>query len=164
MNLNKYAKKAIVLNIMADVPKVDINAFRKQIEADVHKLMTPAVRKVYKETPQALEKLYVSELYDSQSWDTRHVITGNVTEAQLREICKPLKAAVEARQAIYNKLSGVMESVRTLAALKKLLPEFAAYFPTEDEPTKNLPAVANLVTDMVKLGWPTDKRKLKVTK
>ena len=164
MNLNKYAKKAIVSSIMADVPKVDIAAFRKQIEAEIYKLMTPAVRKVLKETPKALNTGYVSELYDGQSWDTRNIILGNVSDKQLREICKPLDEAVAARQAIYSKLTGVMESVRTLGALKKLLPEFAAYFPTEDEPTKNLPAVANLVTDMVKLGWPTDKRKLKVTK
>ncbi len=149
---------------MADVPKVDVVAHRKQIEAEIYKLMTPAVRKVYKETLEALQKMYVEGLYDGVSWDSRHVVTGNVSEAQLKAICKPIKDAIEARQAIYNKLSGVMESVRTLVQLKKLLPEFTAYFPTEEEPAKNLPAVANLVTDMVKLGWPTDKRKLKVTK
>jgi hypothetical protein len=38
------------------------------------------------------------------------------------------------------------------------LPEFEKYFPAEDAPiSKNLPALANMVADLTKLGWPKGK-------
>ena len=159
MKLNKYQKQAIVTAIMADVPKVDVAAHRKDIQAAVVKEMSPAVRKVYKECPDALRKEYRSDLYDGTSWETRYVIIGDVTEARLNELMKPLTAAIEARAAVCSKLKAAIEACTTLKKLKELLPEFEAYFPTEAEPTKNLPAVANLVTDMMKLGWPEGKTK-----
>ena len=159
MKLNKYQKAAIISNIMGDVPKVDVAAHRKEIQAAVVKEMSPAVRKVYKECPDALRKEYRSDLYDGVSWDSRYVIIGDVTEARLDELMKPLSDAIVARDDVCRKLRGVVESCTTLKKLEELLPEFKAYFPTEEAPTKNLPAVANLVTDMMKLGWPKGKTK-----
>jgi len=159
MKLNKYQKNAIVSSIMRDVPKVDVATHRKEIQAAVVKEMSPAVRKVYKECPDALTKVYRSDLYDGSSWDTRYVITGDVTEARVDALMKPLCDAISARAAVCSKLKAAIESCSTLKKLKELLPEFEAYFPTEDAPTKNLPAVANLVTDMMKLGWPEGKTK-----
>ena len=83
-----------------------------------------------------------------------------VDEKTLEAITKPYRDAEKARGDLYQKLKGVIEACTTLKKLKELLPEFEAYFPTEAEPTKNLPAVANLVTDMMQMGWPKDKRKL----
>lgn len=160
MRLDKYAKSAIIRAIMADVPKPDVVAYRKSIQAEVVKLMTPAVRKVYKECPKALVEEYVSDLYDGVNWESRYIILGNVTKTQLAAACKPLTEAIAARNKVECALKGVVESTSTLNRLKELLPEFVKYFPTEAEPSKNLPAVANLVTDMVKLGWPDKKKKV----
>lgn len=158
MRLDKYAKSAIIRAIMADVPKPDVVAYRKSIQAEVVKLMTPAVRKVYKECPKALTAEYVSDLYDGSDWESRYIVLGNVTKTQLADACKPLELAIAARNKVERDLKGVVESTSTLKRLKELLPEFVKYFPTEAEPSKNLPAVANLVTDMVKLGWPAKKK------
>lgn len=163
MKLNKYQKQAIVNNIMADVPHVDIATHRKRVVEGVIKLMTPAVRKVYKETPTALNTYYVPNLYDGVDWNSRMLYVGNVTEEELKPLLAPLEEAVKQRDATYRKLQGVIEACTTLKKLKELLPEFEQYFPTEAEPTKNLPAVANLVTDMMKLGWPKGGKK-EVTK
>ena len=80
--------------------------------------------------------------------------------AKLTDIIKPYKDEDEARQALKQKLHGAVMACSTLNSLKKALPEFINYFPTEQQPTKNLPALANLTTDLVKLGWPKDKTKL----
>ena len=162
MRLDKYMKSAIIRAIMADVPKPDVVAYRKSIQAEVCKLMTPAVRKVYKECPKALASEYVSDLYDGSDWESRYIVLGNVTKEQLQAACKPFNDAVTAREKVQNDLRGIVESTSTLKRLKELLPEFVKYFPTEAEPSKNLPAVANLVTDMVKLGWPDKKKKVGV--
>lgn len=154
MKLNKYQKNAIVAAIMEDVPKVDVVAEKVAIQAAIVKAMSPEVRKVYKTAPQALVKTAVPELYDDITWVSRDVIVGDVTSTMLCDILKPFMDKVEARRAVRSKLMGVVESCSTLAQLKKLLPEFESYFPSETAPTKNLPAVANLVTDMMKLGWP----------
>lgn len=159
MKLNKYQKQAIVSNIMADVPKIDTEAHRKRIMDGVQKLMTPAVRKVYKETPKALNNCYVPNLHDGVDWGSRVIYIGNVTEEELKPLLAPLDEAVKHRDDTYRKLKGVIESCTTLKKLKELLPEFEQYFPSEAEPTKNLPAVANLVTDMMKLGWPKGAKK-----
>ena len=160
MKLNKYQKAAIISNIMEDVPPIDIEAHRKRMQDGVVKLMSPAVRKVYKTQPDALKTQYYSELYDDKTYDSRHLIVGDVSKDESDKLYEPLCEAVKQRHTLYRKLTGVIEACTTLKKLKELLPEFEAYFPTEAEPTKNLPAVANLVTDMMQMGWPKDKRKL----
>ena len=160
MKLNKYQKQAIVNTIMNDIPALDVAAHKARIQGEIVKLMSPAVRKVYKEQPRALNTYCVSDLYDGSSWDSRNIIVGDITEEQVKKLLKPLRDEVDKRTQTYRKLTGVVDSCTTLKKLKELLPEFEAYFPTEEEPTKNLPAVANLVTDMMQMGWPKDKRKL----
>lgn len=160
MRLDKYAKSAIIRAIMEDVPKPDVKAYRKTIQAEIVKLMSPAVRKVYKECPDALVKEYNSELYDGVDWDSRYVVVGNVPKDQFSAIFKPLSDAIRAREKVQSDLRGVVESASTLKRLKELLPEFVKYFPTETEPAKNVPAIANLVTDLTKLGWPDKKKKV----
>lgn len=53
------------------------------------------------------------------------------------------------------KLRGLADSVTTLPALKKLLPEFVKYMPEDKQQAcKTLPATANVVSDFVAAGWP----------
>ena len=53
-------------------------------------------------------------------------------------------------------------SCTTRKALANLLPEFEQYLP-EDTPAaiRSLPAIANIVADFSKAGWPKDKTKEK---
>lgn len=159
MKLNKYQKESIVRAIMDDVPKPNVAAVKKEVQEGIVKLMTPAVRKVYKETPEALTKEYYSALYDDKDWNSRFVILGNVTKAQVDVLMEPLNKQNRLRNDTRTRLEGVVKSCSTLKQLKDLLPEFVKYFPTEVEPTKNVPAIANIVTDLNKLGWPKGKAK-----
>lgn len=155
MKLNKFQKQAIVRAIMADVPKVDKAKRRAAIQAEVVKLMSPAVREVYNTTPYALRTQHVGDLcYDGSSWASRDVIAGDVSEKDIKVICEPYKAEDEARRKAERSLAGVVEACSTLKQLKERLPEFTKYYPTEEAPTANLPALANVVADLSKLGWP----------
>ena len=155
MRLDKYTKQSIVKSIMADVPKVDKDKRRTDLQAAVVKLMSPECRKVYNKTPKALRTYHVGDtLYDGHSWGTRDIIAGDVDDKAIEKLLTPYRDEDNERHNTKCKLTGIVDGCSTLAGLKKLLPEFVSYFPTEQQPTKNLPAVANMVADLSKLGWP----------
>jgi hypothetical protein len=162
MRLDKYTKSSIIRAIMDDVPAPDKAKRRADLQAAVVKVMSPEVRKVYNKTPSALRTHHVGDvIYDGYGWNTRDIIAGDVTDKVIEEIIKPYKAEDEARHATKRKLQGIVEGCSTLKQLQTLLPEFKQYMPTETAPTKNLPAVANMVADLSKLGWPKGKTSTK---
>jgi hypothetical protein len=61
------------------------------------------------------------------------------------------------REALQNKLTQTIHSINTVKQAHDLMPEFAKYLPEVVEKTKQLPAVANLVADLNKAGWPPKK-------
>ena len=155
MKLTKFQKEAIVRAILQDVPKPDMAKRREAAQAAIVKLMSPACRKVYRETPDALATHHVgSTLNDYSSWASCRIIVGNVTEKQIDEVLAPFKAEDDQRDAARRNLKSAIMACTTLAALEKTFPEFKKYYPTETQPTKNLPALANVVADLSKLGWP----------
>lgn len=158
MRLDKYTKASIVKAIMNDVPEPDKAKRRVDLQAAIVKAMSPEARKLYNKTPSALRTHHVGDtLYDSRSWSTRDIIAGDVDDKTIDKLLKPYKDEDDARAATKRKLQGIVEGCSTLKQLKTLLPEFEQYMPTEAAPTKNLPAVANMVADLSKLGWPKNK-------
>ena len=158
MKINKYDKQAIVKAIMNDVPKPDKTKRRAAIQDAVVKAMSPVVRKVFKECPGALRNEYVGDLTYDNTWASREVIVGDVTAEVLEAILKPYREEDDARHNAETKLRNAIESCTTRKALMDRLPEFEKYFPAESAPmSKNLPALANVVSDLSKLGWPKKK-------
>ena len=150
MKLTKYEKEAIVRSIMQDVPVKPDQVLKAEIQAAFVAGMSDPIKKLYKTHHKALKTETVSSWDSPLSYRTDFI----VGDAQVAEVLKPLKAQKEARDAVQTKLSAAVMGCSTLAQLKKMLPEFISYFPSETEPTKNLPAVANMVADLSKLGWP----------
>ena len=157
MRLDKYTKQSIVRAIMQDVPPIDKAARRLAVQAAIVKAMSPEVRKVFKSNPGALRTTYVGDVVEIDDYSSRSITVGDVTDKQLEEILKPYKAEDSAVYDTKRKLQGIVEGCSTLKQLQTLLPEFKQYMPTEAAPTKNLPAVANMVADLSKLGWPKGK-------
>ena len=149
MRLNEYAKRAILRSIVADIPKPSVEAARIVIQAALLKGMSPLARKLYKQNPAALTKDHIG--YDHGFEYTSMVVVG---DADFAAVMKPYVEAKDQRRDVYNKLKGIIDGCTTLKQLKTLLPEFEKDLPTEEAPTKNLPAVANVVADLTKLGWP----------
>ena len=159
MKIDKYVRLSIVRAIMNDVPKPDKVKRRADLQAAIVKAMSPDVRKVFKTTPDALKTSYFGDLvYDSLNWNTHDVVVGDVTQEKLDELAKPYKDEDDAIHQARCKLEGAIEGCTTRKALMTRLPEFEAYFPSEEAPmSKTLPALANMVADLSKLGWPKGK-------
>ena len=156
MKIDKYVRQSIVRAIMHDVPKPDKVKRRADLQAAIVKAMSPAVRKVFNECPDALKTEYLGDLtYDDNNWDTRALVVGDVTAEKLEELSKPYKDEDEAIRAARSKLEGAIEGCTTRKSLMTRLPEFEKYYPAEEAPmSKNLPALANVMSDLSKLGWP----------
>ena len=159
-SITKWDKQAIVKAIMADVPKVDKKKRREELQAAIVKFMSPEARKLFKTSPHALRTYHVGDItYDSCSWSTREIISGDFTNDKIDELCVKYKEEDRARYDIECKLKGIVETCRTVKQLNDRLPEFKKYFPTVEKPVANLPAIANVVADLSKLGWPKGETK-----
>ncbi|CAB5219988.1 hypothetical protein UFOVP232_19 [uncultured Caudovirales phage] len=155
MKLNKYDKQAIVRAIMNDVPKPDKVKRRIDLQTAIVKAMSPECRKVFKTAPGALKTEYFGDvIYDGLNWKSRDMVVGDVTEDKLEELAKPYKDEDALLSAAECKLKGAVEACTTLKQLETRLPEFKKYFPTAAKPVATLPALANVVADLSKLGWP----------
>ena len=152
MRLDKSTKQAILRSIVADIPKPTVEVAKLEIQAALLKAMSPLARKLYKQNPAALTKERLG--YDHGFDYSAMVVVG---DADFAAVVKPYVEAKDQRREVYNKLKSIIDGCSTLKQLKTLLPEFEKYVPTEEAPTKNLPAVANVVADLTKLGWPKDK-------
>lgn len=155
MKLTKYQKEAIVRAIMNDVPKPDRAQRHATVQAAVVKAMTPECRKVYNRTPAALATQHTGyTTYNECNYSTQTIVVGDAPRVNVNAILKVYEDEDAAYEKARRQLKAAVEGCSTLKQLETALPEFKKYFPTEQQPTKNLPALANVVADLTKLGWP----------
>ena len=152
MKLTKLHKEAIVRAIMQDTPPIDKVKRAEAIIAAIVKAMSPEVRKLYKTKPGALRKASVA--YTNQYSNWQDIVVGDVSNDTIKEITAPYKKEEEERSDMHRKLTHAFSGINTLKQALTAFPEFKKYYPTEMEPTKNLPALANVMADLTKLGWP----------
>lgn len=148
MKLTEYQRDAIVRAIFQDVPVAKSEDIQTAVQKDLVKAMSPACQKAYKACPEAIK---TGHSYDITF--ERDNLVFAVGDANFAEVIAPWLAARKNYSDAKNALRSAVGGCSTLKQLNDLLPEFAAYFPVEGQPTKNLPAVANLVANIVKLGW-----------
>lgn len=159
MKIGKWEKESIVRAIMADVPKANKEKRKEELQAAVVKLMSPEVRKVYKLNPKALAKYHVGYLISDTSYNGRDIVCGDVTDKQIGELCKQYEAEEDTRKQAEYRLKAAIMACTTLKQLKERLPEFEKYYPSVEKPITTLPALANVVADLSKLGWPKGEKK-----
>jgi hypothetical protein len=150
MKLTKYEKESIIRAIMHDVPCTPDGMLKAEIQKVFVDSMSAPIQKLYKTHPKALRTDHVASWDSGMSYRVEFI----VGDADVSKAIEPFVAKKKARDDAHRKLAAIVNGCGTLAQLKKMLPEFISYFPTEAEPTKNLPAVANMVADLSKLGWP----------
>lgn len=170
MKLTNILRDAFVRAAMNDVPTVDHNeAARKVLQAAAIRIAPPTVRALYKSSPEWVNTAYVST---PRGLSNVHVIcpAGEDATTHIRkhaaevmtEVDDLAKAEEKQKQghiALERNLRAVAYSVTTRKALAAMLPEFEKYLPA-DEPAaiKTLPAVANIVAEFTKAGWPKGKK------
>lgn len=157
MKLTKNLRDAFVRAAMADVPKVD---YREQIQkvatAAAVAMLPPAVAAAYKLFPEYIETrhVYAGSMYVYVPAAESPVFSGDIKQ-KLDRLDALNDAQNETLSALQTKLTAAANSVTTRKALADLLPEFEKYLPADDRiATLNLPAVANIMADFVKAGWP----------
>lgn len=153
MKFTKLTKQAIVRAIIQDIPPIDKEARALAINAAIVKAMSPEVRKLFKTYPAALRTASVEYTNPFRQWGN-DVTVGDVTKEKITEIIKPYETQEQERKNAQHKLVAAFEGINTLKQALATFPEFKKYYPTEAEPTKNLPALANVMADLSKLGWP----------
>jgi hypothetical protein len=138
---------------MQDVPCTPDSVLKADIQNAFVAAMSAPIQKLYKTHPKALRTDHVPSWESGMGYRVEFI----VGDADVSTAMKPFAAKKKERDEAHTKLSAIVNGCNTLAQLKKLLPEFISYFPSEAAPTKNLPAVANMVADLSKLGWPKTK-------
>lgn len=147
MRLTKYQKEAFIRAVMQDVPNVVGPLLEEEVQNALIKGMSPPVRRLYKTNPNALRVQYS---YDFSERGNRKYFVG---DADYDAITAPFLERVRSRSEAKRSLTSTFEGCSTLKQLQATLPEFQKYMPTEEKPTPNLPAVANVVMTLVALGW-----------
>lgn len=152
MKLTTYHKKAIVRSIMADLPDMKMDERNKRAQKLVAAAMSPEVKRLYNKHPTAVATQWVtSSLF---AITTNNLRAGNLTQSEVEKALAPMKAEADAYRALKERVEAAVAACSTRKAFIDRYPEFSKYAPGElGGFTPNLPAVANLVADLVKAGW-----------
>lgn len=160
MKLTENLREAFVRAAMADVPTIDYREqLQKVVTAAAVNLLPPAVAAAYKQFPEYIETRHV---YAGSMYFYVPAVQSPVFPDDVKQEIKRLDALNDAQNemlsALRTKLDAAANSVTTRKALADLLPEFEKYLPADKRAaTLNLPAVANIMADFARAGWPKGK-------
>lgn len=169
MKLTQLMRDAFVRAAMADVPQVDYNEQAASlVKAHMDKLFAATFPGV--SAQKLVDQGWLRPTNYSMPGYLNGVMAVGPTDyqflkkdAKLWSKLEALAAKNQAQQVAHRHLEqnlrAVALSCTTVKALSDALPEFVKYMPA-DAPTaaRNLPAVANVVAEFVKAGWPKDKQ------
>lgn len=165
MRLTNFIRDAFVRAAMHDVPKIDYEEQAQKMARDA------IVAKFNKEFPgMDYAKCGESGWFDGNTIDLPRYI-GNIYAkpstgynmlkndeklwAKLDALGIKMNEQNECMRNLENRLKGVAYACTTRKQLEEALPEFSKYLPEEEaKAAKTLPAVANVLSDFVKAGWP----------
>ena len=167
MKLTKYMRDAFVRAAINDVPQIDYaEQIRKEAMRACVAAMPPAVRDAYRLAPERFKTSWAHIGSVSVTLPVVEVtyhkpvpkFTPPIASADtklLADLVQKLDAQNDLVADLRSKLSGAASSVTTRKALAALLPEFEKYLPADDQAAvRTLPAVANVVADFTRAGWP----------
>ena len=169
MRLNKFDKDAFVSSAMDDVPAVDYSALAKKLVTDCLKASVPVdIQNAIAKYPDWFEADHISMPSNISDFYTaltpqrvrwQDVVTDPKDVAKMQELAAAAKAQHQSRIVLEGNLRSTIEGFSTLKSALAALPEFAKYLPEERDGRVNrsMPAVANLVTNMMNAGWPKEK-------
>lgn len=165
MKLTNYIRDAFISSAMNDVPSVDYDEkYRTAVLTDAIAQLPLEIRTIW-QNPKLMGYLETHTVYPISRVGGVEVPTLNQHTFKLtpagQKLCETLNnariAQATQRTGLKQKLRSIAYSCTTRKALAEALPEFVKYLPAETETSRNLPVIANVVTDFVKAGWPKEK-------
>lgn len=175
MRLTNMLREAIIASILADVPTEDYESkIRELAQKAVLAAAPKCVQEVYKLNPALLETGYFYGLFPGRHQNHFvHGVVGSFMETadasygawpvseehriELIALREAYAAQIERMNELRAKVTGIVNSVTTTQRLRELLPEFDKYIPKDEKQSTGVPALANLVTDLMAAGWPKGK-------
>lgn len=152
---------------MADVPQEDYQAkIHKLIQDDAIAQLPPKIKAIAQD--KDLRHFLKTESHHISGWNCSNVRVMHLeyqrspsVNTQVEAMLVELANQVDRISALRAKLQATADAVTTRKALIDLLPEFEKYLPAdESKAVASLPAVANVLSDFVKAGWPKDAPKM----
>jgi hypothetical protein len=172
MKLTKYIREAFVRAAMQDVPKPE------NFESQAHKLIIedsiaqlPAkVQPLARDNELRFCLRTTNHYFYSSPFASVNVFAPRGADYRPSQAVVEAVAALTEKQMTHNEMRDGLEAklmaaamaCTTRKALVEMLPEFEKYLPEDTHAAiRTLPAVANIVADFARAGWPKDKTQSK---
>lgn len=169
MRLTETLRTAFVRSALQDVPND-----HKALEAEAHKLVVQdSIDQLPKQLVFATADQNLSEfLHRSNHWFRNSTfssvyvfcrrndcyVMSEKTAKKVAELSEKASATRQTISDLQDKLERVAKSCSTRKQLAELLPEFEKYLPADTPAaSRSVPAIANIVADFTKAGWPKAK-------
>ena len=147
IKLTNFIRDAYVEACMSDVPKPDYEALKKEAQDLLYRAMSPAVRKVFREAPNALKSDTFSEL--AYRGYARLILA----DVKWSEVLAPVLEKAGARTRVRQQIRSQAYACKTGKQLEEALPQFAHHVPKPDQPAACLPVTTRFLEDLKSLGF-----------
>lgn len=171
MKLTNFIRDAFIKGVMNDVPSKANNseAIRKLVVDDMVSRLPTSVRQLWDDKANrhwlktdfnsyggVTVNYPAAEQYNS--WN-KPALTP-IVQAKVDMLEAETNQDKETRSSLEQKIKAAAYGCTTRKQLVELLPEFEKYLPEDmaKATRTNLPAVANLLSDFTKAGWPKNKQ------
>lgn len=170
MKLTNTIRDAFISAAMSDVPRTDYDEEARKIAGAAldaaFKKAFPGVKidRLTAGETGWLDKCGVNmpgDLGSLYTWTPSYRVLERDAEtwAKLIELSQKAREQNDIRTSLTSKLKSVAYACTTRKALADALPEFEKYLPADQAAAcRTLPAVANVVADFTKAGWPKGKK------
>lgn len=164
MKLTNNLRSAFVRAAMADVPSVDYHA---EIGKALNKHLTAKrVKLGIDKVP--LDRLKLTYAYmGGQSFACVGLTDAEIVDItkmpEMVELVKNQQEQAMQQGTLSRQLTAAIAGCNTRKQAVEALPEFEKYLPEgEAVAMRSLPAIANVVTDFVKAGWPKNQKRITI--
>lgn len=176
MNLNKTHREEIVAQVMRDAPKRHKLSLHDRLQAVVDKAIIGRGPKIIgplwkdKELGKYLSRSSTSARYLLSPGDNRYIpdlpyisiLYGHVIDDQAKaEITSIIDDHLEEQKLRDDAewaLRGAVAGIRTRKQFIEQFPELEKYAPSVVTANRSVPAIANVMASLAKVGWPADAK------
>lgn len=155
-HLNQYMRDIIVRAVMNDVPRPNPDDIAVEIQAAFYSAMKPEMREFEKRFPGSLHTRSLGGDY-GLGHPYRKFVIGNLTQKQIDKALEPFINVDKNRGEAERNLKSALAGMRTEEQVRKAFPELEKYLTAPETSSTNLPALANVMAGLAKLGWPKKK-------
>jgi hypothetical protein len=170
MNLNQHHKQAIIAAVMNDVPRQHgessiVLRAKKVIDDDIRQFAPRSVANIYFDKENSIylqfsgQNIGYLSTEGSYTHDMPYVskpsqyALSDIAKAEISKIITAASEEVVAIKKVESDLRAAISGLRTRKQFVAMFPELEKYAPEEPTTGTMLPAIANVVAGLSKLGW-----------